>query len=91
MDPAVITLVTCGEFALLAHNRKWEAGRYSAVAGFVELGETFEQACVREVLEETRVQVRSSSCLPCTPKHSECGNIAPQLYVPYSVLWYAPH
>ena len=58
MDPAVITLVTCGDFVLLAHNAKWEAGRYSAVAGFVELGETLEQACAREVFEETNVQVR---------------------------------
>jgi NAD+ diphosphatase len=57
MDPAIITLPTFGEFALLAHNRRWNDGRFSAVAGFVELGESFEQACHRELLEETGLKV----------------------------------
>jgi NAD+ diphosphatase len=61
MDPAIITVPTFGDFALLAHNRRWKDGRFSAVAGFVELGESFETACQRELLEETGLEVRAGS------------------------------
>ena len=50
-------LVTCGEFALLGRNTRWDARRYSLLSGFVEVGETLEGAIVREVLEESGVQV----------------------------------
>jgi NAD+ diphosphatase len=58
IDPAVIVLLTCGPFALLAHNAKWPQGRYSALAGFAEVGETLEQAAAREVHEEADLHVR---------------------------------
>jgi NAD+ diphosphatase len=58
-DPAIIVLVTDGERALLGRASGWPPGRYSTVAGFVEPGESLEDAVVREVLEETAVRVTS--------------------------------
>ena len=57
-DPAVITLVIddAGR-ALLGRRAIWPQGWYSTLAGFVEPGETFEQAVVREVFEEAGVRV----------------------------------
>ena len=57
-DPAVIVLVIDDEDrALLGRRRGWPLGWYSTLAGFVEPGETFEQAVAREVLEEAGVQL----------------------------------
>jgi NAD+ diphosphatase len=57
IDPAIIVLVTDGERALLGRQANWPAGRYSTIAGFVEPGESLEDAVLREVLEETGVVV----------------------------------
>lgn len=59
LDPAIIVLVTdaTGERALLGRQAVWAAGRYSTIAGFVEPGESLEDAVAREVFEETGVQV----------------------------------
>jgi NAD+ diphosphatase len=54
----VIMLVTRGDRVLLGRQPQWPAGRYSALAGFVEPGETLEEAVAREVLEESGVVVR---------------------------------
>jgi NAD+ diphosphatase len=59
IDPAIIVLITDGERALLGRQASWVAGRYSTIAGFVEPGESLEDAVVREVLEETGVEVDS--------------------------------
>ena len=59
LDPAIIVLVTDGERALLGRQASWPPGRYSTIAGFVEPGESLEDAVAREVLEETAVQVTS--------------------------------
>jgi NAD+ diphosphatase len=57
-DPAVIVLLhDGGDRALLGRQPIWPAGRYSTIAGFVEAGESAEQAVHREVLEETGVIV----------------------------------
>lgn len=57
-DPAVIALVTDGaDRALLGRQRHWPTGRFSLLAGFVEPGESVEQAVMREVAEETGVAV----------------------------------
>ncbi len=58
IDPAIIVLVSDGERALLGRQASWPARRYSTVAGFVEPGESLEDAVVREVSEETGVEVR---------------------------------
>jgi NAD+ diphosphatase len=57
IDPAIIVLVTDGRLALLGRQRSWPTGRYSALAGFVEPGESLEQTVVREVEEETGTRV----------------------------------
>lgn len=57
IDPAVIVLVTDGDRALLGRQAAWPPGRYSTIAGFVEPGESLEDAVVREVHEETGVEV----------------------------------
>jgi NAD+ diphosphatase len=50
-------LVTDGDRALLGRQAYWPDGRYSALAGFVEPGESLEEAVAREVLEESGVRV----------------------------------
>ncbi len=58
VDPAVIMIVTDDQDrCLLAHNRRWPANRVSILAGFVEPGESAEQAVAREIMEEVGVSV----------------------------------
>jgi NAD+ diphosphatase len=57
IDPAIIVLVSDGERALLGRQASWPARRYSTIAGFVEPGESLEDAVAREVAEETGVSV----------------------------------
>ncbi|MGH7115124.1 MAG: NAD(+) diphosphatase [Stellaceae bacterium] len=56
-DPAVIMLVTQGERALMGRSRHFPPGMYSTLAGFVEPGESLEEAVAREVREETGIEV----------------------------------
>ncbi len=68
-DPVVIMLVCDGDRAVLGRQAHWPAGRYSALAGFVEPGESLEEAVAREVREEcgarvTDVRYRSSQPWP---------------------------
>ena len=56
-DPVVIMLVLRGEEVLLGRQPSWPPGRYSALAGFVEPGESLEEAVAREVREEARVEI----------------------------------
>jgi NAD+ diphosphatase len=56
-DPVVIMLVTRGDEVLLGRQAAWPPGRYSALAGFVEPGESLEEAVAREVREEARVEI----------------------------------
>jgi NAD+ diphosphatase len=58
LAPAVITLVTRGDEALLARGATFPMPMYSCIAGFVEPGETLEGAVVREVREEVGVDIR---------------------------------
>jgi NAD+ diphosphatase len=57
VDPAIIVLVEDGDRCLLGRQQAWPEGRYSTIAGFVEPGESLEDAVRREVYEETNVRV----------------------------------
>ncbi len=57
VSPAVIVLVRHGHRVLLAHNASFPPGRFGLIAGFVEPGETFEEAARRELWEEAGVEV----------------------------------
>jgi NAD+ diphosphatase len=57
-DPAVIMLITRGDRALLGHSTRFpNSTMYSTLAGFVEPGESLEEAVAREVFEEAGVRV----------------------------------
>lgn len=58
LAPAIIVLVERGNQLLLARSRHFLAGLYSVIAGFVEPGETLEEAVVREVREEVGISVK---------------------------------
>ncbi|MBW3559530.1 MAG: NAD(+) diphosphatase [Proteobacteria bacterium] len=71
-DPVVIMLALHGERCLLGRNASWPEGRYSALAGFLEPGESVEDACARELKEESgltamRVRYHSSQPWPLSP------------------------
>ncbi|MED5420468.1 MAG: NAD(+) diphosphatase [Pseudomonadota bacterium] len=57
VDPAIIVLVSHGENCLLGRQASWPEKRYSTIAGFVEPGESLEDAVHREVKEETNIDV----------------------------------
>lgn len=57
VSPAMMTLVTRGRELLLARAHRFPPGMYSALAGFVEPGETIEDCIAREVREEVGVEV----------------------------------
>jgi NAD+ diphosphatase len=68
VDPAMIVLVTdADDRALLARNAMWPERRVSVLAGFVEAGESAEQAVAREVQEETGITVRAVTYLGSQP------------------------
>jgi len=58
-DPAIIVLVAAGDRCVLGRQASWPEGRYSTIAGFVEPGESVEDAVRREVYEETNIRVGS--------------------------------
>ena len=66
-DPVVIMLVTDGDRVLLGRQPHWPPGRFSALAGFVEPGESLESAVAREVLEEAGVHVSDVRYLDSQP------------------------
>ena len=77
IDPAIIVLVTHGDSCLLGRNAKWRPKHFSTLAGFVEPGESLEDAVVREVYEEVQVNlndIRYVSSQPWPfPASAMCG------------------
>jgi NAD+ diphosphatase len=66
-DPVVIMLPVHGDRCMLGRGAVWPKGIFSALAGFLEPGETIEEACARELFEEaglTAVSVRYHSTQP---------------------------
>lgn len=66
-DPAVTMLVQTGKQALLSRRHGAPPNRWSALAGFVEPGETPEEAVIREAFEETGVKVNSVEYVTSQP------------------------
>jgi len=58
-DPVVIMLACHGERCMLGRQEAWPAGMFSALAGFLEPGESIEEACARELAEEAGLRTRS--------------------------------
>ncbi len=67
IDPAIIVLVSAGDEVLLGRQASWAPGRYSALAGFVEAGESLEDTVVREVREEVGLKVDSARYFASQP------------------------
>lgn len=59
IHPCIIVLITRGDEVLLARAAHWVPGRYGLVAGFVEPGECLEETVVREVKEETGLEIKN--------------------------------
>ena len=57
IDPAIIVAVQFEDRCLFGRQPSWAENRYSVIAGFVEPGESIEQAVVREVMEETNIRL----------------------------------
>lgn len=66
-DPVVIMLVLDGDSVLLGRQPGWDEGMYSLLAGFVEPGETIEEAVRREVHEESGIRVGDVRYLTSQP------------------------
>ena len=83
IDPAIIVLVTHKDACLLGRNAKWAPRHFSTLAGFVEPGESLEDAVVREVYEEVRLNlenIRYVSSQPWPfPASAMCGFYAEAL------------
>ncbi|HEX6858683.1 MAG TPA: NAD(+) diphosphatase [Caulobacteraceae bacterium] len=58
-DPVVIMLPVKGERCLMGRQAAWPKGMFSALAGFVEPGESLEEACARELMEEAALRTLS--------------------------------
>ena len=66
-DPVIIIIVRAGNDILMGRQTSWPTGRYSALAGFMEPGETIEEAARREVLEESGIRVGAMSYVASQP------------------------
>jgi NAD+ diphosphatase len=66
-DPVVIMLALDGERCLLGRQSRWPTGMYSCLAGFVEPGETIEEAVRREIREESGIACGEVAYLASQP------------------------
>jgi len=66
-DPVVIMLATHGDACLVGRGKQFPPGMFSALAGFIEPGETIEEAVRRELLEEAGVRVGNVSYYTTQP------------------------
>jgi NAD+ diphosphatase len=67
VDPVVIMLATNGDSCLIGRGKQFPNGMFSALAGFMEPGETIEEAVQRELMEEASVKVSEVSYYATQP------------------------
>jgi NAD+ diphosphatase len=67
VDPVVIMLATHGDVCLIGRGKQFPTGMFSALAGFMEPGETIEEAVGRELMEEASVKVTDVSYYATQP------------------------
>lgn len=67
VDPVVIMLATDGDACLIGRGKQFPSGMFSALAGFMEPGETIEEAVRRELMEEASVKVSEVSYYATQP------------------------
>lgn len=70
---AIIVLIHRGDEVLLVHARNFKGDFYGLVAGFVETGETLEEAVRREVMEETHLTIKNLKYFGSQPWPYPCG------------------
>ena len=70
---AVIVLVRKNNEVLLVHAKNFRTDHYGLVAGFVETGETLEEAVHREVMEETGLHIKNLKYFASQPWPYPCG------------------
>ena len=59
IHPCAIVLIRREDQVLLIHKPEWPTGRYSLVAGFLDMGESLEECAIREAMEETGVSIKN--------------------------------
>ena len=59
IHPCSIVLIKRGDQLLLIRKPEWPVGRYSLVAGFMDVGESLEECTIREAMEETGVTIKN--------------------------------
>lgn len=84
IHPCAIVLIRRDDQLLLIRKPEWAQGRYSLVAGFLDVGESLEECAVREALEETGVSIKNvryvtSQCWPF-PSQLMAGFVADYAY-----------
>lgn len=70
---AIIVLIHRGDEVLLVHAKNFRGTFYGLVAGFVETGETLEEAVLREVKEETGLKITNIRYFGSQPWPYPCG------------------
>lgn len=73
LSTAIIVLIERGDEVLLVHANNFRGDYYGLVAGFVETGETLEQAVEREVMEETGLKIKNIRYYASQPWPYPCG------------------
>lgn len=73
LSTAIIVLINKGDELLLVHANNFKGKFYGLVAGFVETGETLEEAVVREVKEETNLSIKNIRYYASQPWPYPCG------------------